>query len=234
MNIYFGENIRNMRKAKGLTQEEFANDIGVSFQTVSKWERGETYPDITMLPIIAGYFETTVDDLLGVDKSKREQEIAGYISMYDEMGIKDGASVLKKFEKAVIFGFVFSKSVQKLPGIGFLHLPEHRPVLLFPGDKRVFQTQPDQIFIFPGLFFLFQPSEETFQPVIVIVSAGKPDHSIPVDIGFSLGGIKTEIRQKCIICRGIPDLVVCPFFLEIRDFRRHGFLTFSRRCWYTI
>ena len=44
MNIYLGDNIKNMRKAKGLTQEEFANDIGVSFQTVSKWERGTVIP----------------------------------------------------------------------------------------------------------------------------------------------------------------------------------------------
>lgn len=68
MNIYLGENIKSLRKAKGLTQEEFANSIGVSFQTVSKWERGDSYPDITMLPIISEYFETTVDALLGIDK----------------------------------------------------------------------------------------------------------------------------------------------------------------------
>ena len=101
MNIYFGENIRNMRKAKGLTQEEFANDIGVSFQTVSKWERGDSYPDITMLPIIAGYFEPTVDDLLGVDRSKRELKANEYVSMFDKMGMKDGNIVLKEYEKAV-------------------------------------------------------------------------------------------------------------------------------------
>ena len=101
MNIYFGENIKKMRKARGLTQEEFANDIGVSFQTVSKWERGDSYPDITMLPVIAGYFDTTVDDLLGVDRSKRELKANEYVSMFDEMGMKDGNKVLKEYEKAV-------------------------------------------------------------------------------------------------------------------------------------
>lgn len=43
MNIYLGENIKSLRKTKGLTQEEFANSIGVSFQTVSKWERGVSH-----------------------------------------------------------------------------------------------------------------------------------------------------------------------------------------------
>ena len=101
MELYIGENIKRMRREHDLTQEKLAEELGVSFQTVSRWEKGDGFPDITMLPLISVFFETTVDDLLGVDKSKREQEVAGYISLYDEMGIKDGASVLKKFEKAV-------------------------------------------------------------------------------------------------------------------------------------
>ncbi len=52
MNIYFGENIKRLRSEQNLTQEALAGFLGVSFQTISKWERGETYPDITMLPVI--------------------------------------------------------------------------------------------------------------------------------------------------------------------------------------
>lgn len=101
MNIYLGENIKSLRKTKGLTQEEFANSIGVSFQTVSKWERGDSYPDITMLPIISEYFETTVDALLGIDKSKREQKANEYIIMYSELRLRERKFVLEEFEKAV-------------------------------------------------------------------------------------------------------------------------------------
>lgn len=101
MNIYLGKNIKSLRKTKGLTQEEFANSIGVSFQTVSKWERGDSYPDITMLPIISEYFETTVDALLGIDKSKREQKANEYITMYSELRLKEREFVLEEFEKAV-------------------------------------------------------------------------------------------------------------------------------------
>ena len=75
MTIYFGENLKRLRKEKELTQETLADFLGVSFQTISKWERGETYPDITMLPIISRFFNTTVDDLLGVDKAKKEEKI---------------------------------------------------------------------------------------------------------------------------------------------------------------
>lgn len=41
MTIYFGENLKNLRKEKDLTQETLADYLGVSFQAISKWERGE-------------------------------------------------------------------------------------------------------------------------------------------------------------------------------------------------
>ena len=101
MNIYFGENIKRLRKEKNLTQESFANMIGVSFQAVSKWERDECYPDITLLPLIASCFETTIDDLLGTDKAKSDKKISDYLSMYDEMRLKDRTLVFNKFQNAV-------------------------------------------------------------------------------------------------------------------------------------
>ncbi len=46
MKIYFGENLKRLRKEKELTQETLADFLGVSFQAVSKWERNESYPNI--------------------------------------------------------------------------------------------------------------------------------------------------------------------------------------------
>lgn len=64
-----GEQIAVLRKVKGLTQSELGKRIGVSFQAVSKWERGETLPDVTLLPDLAKILETTVDFiLLGSEK----------------------------------------------------------------------------------------------------------------------------------------------------------------------
>ena len=62
--IKIGNQIATLRKNKNLTQNELGERLGVSFQAVSKWERGETYPDITMLPVIASFFSVTVDELL--------------------------------------------------------------------------------------------------------------------------------------------------------------------------
>lgn len=67
MNDQLGINIKALRKRKHLTQEQFAERIGVSSQAVSKWETGVCYPDISLLPIIAQFFDITIDELLGFD-----------------------------------------------------------------------------------------------------------------------------------------------------------------------
>ena len=65
-----GIQIAALRKAKGITQSELGERIGVSFQAVSKWERGESLPDTAILPDLARILETTVDNiLLGGEKS---------------------------------------------------------------------------------------------------------------------------------------------------------------------
>lgn len=58
------EQIAKLRKSKGLTQAELGERVGVSFQAVSKWERGETLPDIGVLPDLAKVLETSIDNIL--------------------------------------------------------------------------------------------------------------------------------------------------------------------------
>ena len=67
MNLKIGENLRRFRRERELTQEEVASHLGVSFQAVSKWERNESYPDITLLPSLANYFHVSVDALIGME-----------------------------------------------------------------------------------------------------------------------------------------------------------------------
>lgn len=85
-----GEQIAVLRKAKGITQSELGERIGVSFQAVSKWERGETLPDITVLPDLAKILETTVDFiLLGSEK------VIEYKGKFTVADIKKGLNCLK-------------------------------------------------------------------------------------------------------------------------------------------
>ena len=83
MTVYLGENIKRLRLEKKLTQETLAEFLGVTFQSVSNWERGGSFPDITMLPEIAAFFKVSVDELLGVNRAENEQEIASGIAEYD-------------------------------------------------------------------------------------------------------------------------------------------------------
>ena len=70
-NIKLSENIVVFRKAKGITQEQLANHLGVTNQSVSKWESGRCYPDIELLPELAHYFEISVDELLGSETATK-------------------------------------------------------------------------------------------------------------------------------------------------------------------
>ena len=74
-NINIGNKIRELRKKKGITQEALASVLSVSPQAVSKWESGLTYPDIEMIPIIAGYFEVSMDILFDYDVREMKAKI---------------------------------------------------------------------------------------------------------------------------------------------------------------
>ena len=71
--IYLPENLKKYRVLKDLTQEDVAEYLGITPQSVSKWERGESYPDITFLPALANIFETSVDLLIGMDTIRAEE-----------------------------------------------------------------------------------------------------------------------------------------------------------------
>ncbi len=64
----FNEKLQEMRKQKGLTQEELAEDLFVSRTAISKWESGRGYPSIDSLKAIAKYFSVTIDELLSGDE----------------------------------------------------------------------------------------------------------------------------------------------------------------------
>lgn len=71
--MYLSENLRKYRIIKNLTQEDVAEYLGITAQSVSKWERGESYPDITFLPALANIFETSIDLLIGMDTIRAEE-----------------------------------------------------------------------------------------------------------------------------------------------------------------
>lgn len=73
MKLNLGNQIRLNRRRMNLTQEQLAEKFGTSPQAISRWEIGATYPDIEMLPMIASFFEMSVDALLGVTEEEKEK-----------------------------------------------------------------------------------------------------------------------------------------------------------------
>jgi len=71
--LYLAENLKKYRIMKNLTQEDVAEYLNITPQSVSKWERDECYPDITFLPALANIFETSVDLLIGMDTIRSEE-----------------------------------------------------------------------------------------------------------------------------------------------------------------
>ena len=84
-----GYQIQSLRKSKGYTQNQLGDLVGVSFQAVSKWERGETLPDIATFVTLAEVLDTTIDNLL--HGGKKVTDYKGRKTMDD---IKKGINCL--------------------------------------------------------------------------------------------------------------------------------------------
>ena len=78
MNI--GNKIKELRKQRGITQEQLANSMGISFQAVSKWENNITLPDITFAPILASYFGVSMDELFGFNLKEIDSDIDSIVN----------------------------------------------------------------------------------------------------------------------------------------------------------
>lgn len=103
MELNIGMNIKRLRLAKGLTQEQLAELLTVSTAAVSKWEAKNTYPDITMLFPLAEIFGVTVDELLGYDEAKAKADVdkilAEYQRLYVEGRFAEGKALIVNARK---------------------------------------------------------------------------------------------------------------------------------------
>ena len=84
------EIIRERRLAKGLTQEQIANYLGVSTPAVNKWEKGTSYPDIVLLPTLARLLDTDLNTLLSFRDNLSEKEVVLFMNKVAETMEKSG------------------------------------------------------------------------------------------------------------------------------------------------
>jgi transcriptional regulator with XRE-family HTH domain len=113
------ENIRRLRRERDITQEEFAEFFGLSPQAVSKWERGDGYPDVTLLPALARYFGTTLDALVGMEDEERRAkltEINGAVNKIGETGTRAAITYLKKALREFPDEYAYWRSLAQFMG----------------------------------------------------------------------------------------------------------------------
>lgn len=73
--VRIGEKIRQLRRSRGISQEVLAGALGVSFQSVSKWENDLTMPDVALVPAIAAFFDVSTDELFDYDRVRTAREV---------------------------------------------------------------------------------------------------------------------------------------------------------------
>lgn len=90
------------RKQKGITQDELASYIGVTKASVSKWETGQSYPDITFLPILAAYFNISIDELMDYQPQMTKGDIRKlYLRLSADFAAKPIAAVMEDCRRIV-------------------------------------------------------------------------------------------------------------------------------------
>lgn len=100
--LNIGKCIIEKRKAKGITQEQLADYIGVSKASVSKWESGLSFPDILLLPELATYFNISVDELLGYSPQLTKEDIKKiYNKLSHEFAIKPFDEVVNQCKELI-------------------------------------------------------------------------------------------------------------------------------------
>lgn len=81
----FGEKLRELRKNRGLSQSQLAEQVGVTSQAVSKWETDTSTPELTMLPVLASLFGVQIDDLFEYSRDKRYEKIANGMEYWEPL-----------------------------------------------------------------------------------------------------------------------------------------------------
>lgn len=93
-----GEQIKNHRKNVGFTQEQVAEYLGVSTPAVNKWEKGNTYPDISLLPVLARLLKIDMNELFSFREELTQKEIGQFVNELTEISLEN---FTEAFERAV-------------------------------------------------------------------------------------------------------------------------------------
>ncbi len=136
-----GNKIKHLRRRSGLTQEQLAVKIGVSAQSVSKWENAVSMPDIMLLPSLAGAFGVSVDELFDLTMEEKYRRIENRLEHEEELP----GDVLKEYEAFLLEAL--EKKTDTYQAMRLLaHLYHHR---MEADARRVRKYAGDAIMMHP-------------------------------------------------------------------------------------
>lgn len=121
-----GKNIASLRRDHNMTQMQLADEVGVSFQAVSNWERGNSMPDISKLPQLSELFSVSIDELLGDSSPLVEKAAEGKLEEH-----------LKALEEKGIY-----ITVQEAAEVGPILLPEQMDIVI---DQVMHRSDLDEL-----------------------------------------------------------------------------------------
>ena len=192
----FGEKLQELRKSRGLTQEELAQALFVSRTAVSKWESGRGYPSIDSLKEISKYFSVTIDDLLSGEKLLSIAETENRTNIRKVCGMLMGMADLFSFLLIVlplypktVGGFVYSVNllaygeISPLIRTGYWCLFS---VLILLGGVRMLYTQSG-VLTYCSLIL-------SAVTVLFLALAGE---TYAVTVAFLLLTVKVALLLKC-------------------------------------
>jgi len=143
--INLQRNIAANRRAKKHTQDDLAAFLGVTKASVSKWETGISYPDITLLPRLAAYFDISIDDLIGYEPQMHDDDIR---KLYKELALnfttKPYQEVMNQCREIVkkyysCFNLLLQMGILYINyGYYTLNLPEDEKLLIVNEAKGLF------------------------------------------------------------------------------------------------
>ena len=192
----FGDKLQELRKSRGLTQEELAQALFVSRTAVSKWESGRGYPGIDSLKEISKYFSVTIDDLLSGEKLLTIAETENRTNIRKVCGMLMGMADLFSFLLIVlplypktVDGFVYSVNllaygeISPLIRTGYWCLFS---VLILLGGVRMLYTQSG-VLTYGSLIL-------SAVTVLFLALAGE---TYAVTVAFLLLSVKVALLLKC-------------------------------------
>ena len=158
------EQIAALRKKKGVTQENLAQVLGVTNQSVSKWESGQCCPDIQLLPAIAKYFEVSIDELMGEETPATRHEEENLIKNQSEINdpLLDGTVELLGEQRLIT-----TAVLQRKMGIGYTKAKELIEEM---------QARGEIVEVRPGFYRRTQSQQEFLWTMVkAAVSKGRDD-----------------------------------------------------------